>query len=122
MSDDKFDEILSKLASLESGQKAGFAALQDRQAALEERQTALEERQKSDFGMIAGALDGLAEKIRSVDSSVAQVNLAVKENSQLVAQLRSEHGAYLRTIQREAETLDRRVALLEGGSSAPISS
>ena len=100
MSDDKLTQVLEKLAELETNQKAGFAALL--------------ERQKADFGMISGALDGVNENIRTVDSSVAQVNLAVKENSKLIAQLRAEHGAFLREIQKETEALDRRVTILEG--------
>lgn len=89
MSDDKLDQILLKL-------------------------DAIEKRQGDDLHLLTGALDRLSEDIRAVDTRVASVASDLSHARREIAQLRAEHGGYLRAIQKEAEGLDRRVTVLEG--------
>ena len=95
MSDDKLDQILAKL------DEQGVAI------------RAISERQKADFSLITGALDRLSEDIRSVDTRVAAVASDVSHARKEVAQLRAEHGGYLRSLQDELGKVTDRVGILE---------
>lgn len=95
MSDEKLDKILAKL--------------DEHGAALK----AVSERQAADFGLITGALDRLSEDIRSVDTRVASVASDLSHARREIAQLRAEHGGYLRSLQGELERVAERVGILE---------
>jgi DNA repair ATPase RecN len=102
MSDKKLEQILAKL--------------DQQSAAIEEHgvtMKALLERQKADFGLITGALDRLSEDIRSVDTRVAAVASDVSHARKELAQLRAEHGGYLRSLQEDLEKVADRVGILE---------
>jgi len=102
MSDDKLDRILAKLE--EQG-----SAIDEQGVAIR----AISERQKADFGLITGALDRLSEDIRSVDTRVAAVVSDISHARKEIAQLRAEHGGYLRSLQSELEKVVDRVGVLE---------
>ena len=106
MSDDKLDKILSKLEALQVAHNEHADKIE-----------AIAKRQVDDFGILTGALETLTTSVADVNAdlgdAVRRVEGKADQTNRLIAQLRAEHGGYLRAIQNEAKGLDRRVTALE---------
>ena len=99
MTDDKLDRIL---------------AILERQGSDIE---AIKTRQKEDFGLLTGALEtlstDLADARADLGDAIRRVEGKSDHTNRLIAQVRAEHGGYLRAIQNNVDGLDRRVTALE---------
>jgi len=106
MSDDKLDQILTKLETIEAVQGQHGAKID-----------ALAKRQADDFGMLTGALEMMTTNLADVNAdlgdAIRRVEGKTDQTNRLLAQLRAEHGGYLRAIQNEVKGVDQRVTALE---------
>ncbi|MGI9433686.1 MAG: hypothetical protein ACR2Q4_02450 [Geminicoccaceae bacterium] len=100
--DDKLDQVLSCLETIDG--KLG---------SIETRLDKVEDGQSKNLSLITGALERLSGDIRSVDTRVADVGGQISHAREEIAQLRAEHGGYLRAIHDDIKPLDRRVSMLE---------
>lgn len=107
MSDDKLDQILAKLEAMEAAQGEQGVRID-----------AIAKRQADDFGMLTGALETLSTNLADVNAdlgdAIRRVEGKADQTNRLIAQLRAEHGGYLRAVQNEVKGIDQRVAALEG--------
>jgi len=107
MSDDKLDRILAKLEAMEAAQGEHDVKI-----------TAIAKRQTDDFGMLTGALETITTNLADVNAdlgdAIRRVESKADQTNRLIAQLRAEHGGYLRAIQNEVKGIDQRVTALEG--------